>query len=247
MCALAVNQIVWPASHNSMASSAYDFFGAEQSISVPEQLNAGVRLLMLDAYYGYDDRGLVRTNLAGAVDRKALAADVGPDAVDELDRLGALTGTVEWKVTTNPEAAAVEYFFENKSVAKVEKPGREFTYSLDTTKYANGAHSCGWHVLGPDGAILFRSPAVHVTTANQEVKPPTPPVPDEEHAAAKDAWNTKQLLQAEIKALQNKGMNWQQIQRNLGSVRPVPVGQVTLSWKSWQIVKDAKDPDAPAA
>ena len=95
LCALAVNQIVWPASHNAMASSAYDFFGAEHSINVPEQLNAGARFLMLDAYYGYDDRGLVRTNLAGAADRAALAEDVGPDAAAELDRLGALTGTAD--------------------------------------------------------------------------------------------------------------------------------------------------------
>jgi hypothetical protein len=95
LCAMAVDQIVWPASHNAMSSSAYDFFGAEHTITVPEQLNAGSRFLMLDAYYGYDDNGLVRTNLAGGVDRKQLLADRGPKAVQELDRLGALTGTVD--------------------------------------------------------------------------------------------------------------------------------------------------------
>ena len=36
---------------------------------------------MLDAYYGYDDHGLVRTNLAGGVDRKKLAAERGAKAV----------------------------------------------------------------------------------------------------------------------------------------------------------------------
>ena len=50
---------------------------------------------MLDAYYGYDDDGLVRTNLAGGVDREALEAERGDDAVHELDRLGALTGTAD--------------------------------------------------------------------------------------------------------------------------------------------------------
>jgi hypothetical protein len=95
LCALAVNQIVWPASHNAMSSSAYNFLGAEHTITVPEQLNAGARFLMLDAYYGYDDGGLVRTNLAGGVDRATLRAEHGAHAVQELDRIGALTGAAD--------------------------------------------------------------------------------------------------------------------------------------------------------
>ena len=65
------DQIVWPASHNAMSSSAYNFLGAEHTITIPEQLIGGARFLMLDVYYGYDDNGLVRTNLAGGVDRSS--------------------------------------------------------------------------------------------------------------------------------------------------------------------------------
>jgi hypothetical protein len=78
-----------------MSSSAYNFFGAEHTITIGEQLNAGARVLMLDAYYGYDDDGLVRTNLAGGVDKKQVRAESGEDAVRELDRLGALTGAAD--------------------------------------------------------------------------------------------------------------------------------------------------------
>jgi hypothetical protein len=78
-----------------MSSAAYNFFSAEHTITVSEQLNAGARLLMLDAYYGYDDGGLVRTNLAGGVDRARLRRERGQDAVQALDRLGALTGTAD--------------------------------------------------------------------------------------------------------------------------------------------------------
>src|SRR5207247_2580331 len=53
------------------------------------------RFLMLDAYYGYDDDGLVRTNLAGGVNKKQLAANRGEDAVRQLDRIGALTGAAD--------------------------------------------------------------------------------------------------------------------------------------------------------
>ena len=42
-------------------------------ITIPEQLNGGTRFLMIDAYYGYDDNGLVRTNLAGGVEPRPAA------------------------------------------------------------------------------------------------------------------------------------------------------------------------------
>ena len=50
---------------------------------------------MIDAYYGYDDNGLVRTNLAGGVNREQLRKERGDEAVHELDRLGALTGVAD--------------------------------------------------------------------------------------------------------------------------------------------------------
>jgi hypothetical protein len=95
LCPQPLNQVVWPASHNAMASAAYDFLGAEQTETIPEQLNAGIRFLMIDAYYGYDDNGLVRTNLAGGANRAELRAERGDAAVHELDRLGALTGVAD--------------------------------------------------------------------------------------------------------------------------------------------------------
>jgi hypothetical protein len=95
LCPEPLNQVVWPASHNAMSSAAYDFLGAEHTLTIPEQLNAGVRFLMIDAYYGYDDNGLVRTNLAGGVNRDQLRQERGDAAVRELDRLGALTGVAD--------------------------------------------------------------------------------------------------------------------------------------------------------
>ena len=95
LCAQPLNQIVWPASHNAMSSAAYNFLGAEHTITIPEQLNAGARFLMIDAYYGYDDNGLVRTNLAGGVNREELRKERGEESVRELDRLGALTGVAD--------------------------------------------------------------------------------------------------------------------------------------------------------
>jgi hypothetical protein len=95
LCPEPLNQVVWPASHNAMSSAAYNFLGAEHTLTIPEQLNAGIRFLMIDAYYGYDDDGLVRTNLAGGVNRDQLRQERGDEAVRELDRLGALTGVAD--------------------------------------------------------------------------------------------------------------------------------------------------------
>jgi hypothetical protein len=95
LCPEPLNQVVWPASHNAMSSAAYNFLGAEHTLTIPEQLNAGIRFFMIDAYYGYDDHGLVRTNLAGGVNREQLRQERGDEAVRELDRLGALTGVAD--------------------------------------------------------------------------------------------------------------------------------------------------------
>ena len=95
LCAQRIDNVIWPGTHNSMSSSAYNFFGVEHTITIPEQLNAGARFLMLDAYYGYDDNGLIRTNLAGGIDRQALEKERGDNALHELNRLGALTGVAD--------------------------------------------------------------------------------------------------------------------------------------------------------
>ena len=40
LCAQPLDQIVQPASHNAMSSSAYNFLSAEHTITISEQLNA---------------------------------------------------------------------------------------------------------------------------------------------------------------------------------------------------------------
>lgn len=95
LCFQPIDRIMWPASHNAMSSVVYDSFAAEHTISIPEQLDRGARALLLDAYYGYTQSGIVRTNIAGGASRQEILDKFGPDAVDELDRLGALTGALD--------------------------------------------------------------------------------------------------------------------------------------------------------
>ncbi len=95
LCTEPLDQIVWPASHNAMSSSAYNFLGAEHTVTIPEQVIGGARFLMLDVYYGYEENGLVRTNLAGGIDRAKLERERGKDATASLQRIGALTGAAD--------------------------------------------------------------------------------------------------------------------------------------------------------
>ena len=61
LCDLTLAEVVLPGTHNSMAASADDFFGARQTASVGAQLASGVRAFMLDLHYGVD-RDAVRAH-----------------------------------------------------------------------------------------------------------------------------------------------------------------------------------------
>lgn len=95
LCFEPLNQIVWPAVHNAMSSIAYDSFTAENTLSIPEQLNAGATALLIDAYYGYPQSGIIRTNLTGGASRQEILRNFGKDALAEVNRLGALTGSID--------------------------------------------------------------------------------------------------------------------------------------------------------
>ena len=53
LCDLRVDQVAFPGAHNAMSSANYPgFLFAEQIGTINEQLNAGVRALLIDTYYG---------------------------------------------------------------------------------------------------------------------------------------------------------------------------------------------------
>ncbi len=95
LCFQPLNQIVWAGSHNAMSSVAYNFFTAEHIGNVTEQLDDGARALLIDAYNGYADHGLVRTNFTGAINKQQIVDELGGDALRQLQRVGALTGAAD--------------------------------------------------------------------------------------------------------------------------------------------------------
>ena len=91
LCARRYDQIAFPATHNAMsAADEPGWFIPEQPTGLLGQLDAGVRVLLIDSYYGQRTRrqGLVAT--APESYEAALAdarRDFGPEVVDSALRL----------------------------------------------------------------------------------------------------------------------------------------------------------------
>ena len=62
--------MVLPGTHNAMAVTADDFFGARQTANVGTQLASGIRAFMLDLHYGVDRETYVRTDFASRPTRQ---------------------------------------------------------------------------------------------------------------------------------------------------------------------------------
>jgi hypothetical protein len=91
LCARRYDEVAFPATHNSMAAAnERGWFFAEQPDGILNQLDHGIRVLLIDSWYGQ------RTSRQGVVaniddDRAAATAEVrrtiGPEAIDSAIRL----------------------------------------------------------------------------------------------------------------------------------------------------------------
>jgi len=103
LCAKRLDEVFFPATHNSMAASAEPgWHFANQRYPIARQLDDGIRGLLIDIHYGVHDQatGHVRTDLAAeGSDRNKVAQQVPPEALRVADRVagrvgvGALAGT----------------------------------------------------------------------------------------------------------------------------------------------------------
>ena len=94
LCSKRLNEVTLPASHNSMSSSAEEgWFSAAHTLSIGDQLRAGVRGLLIDAHYGLQVGNAVRTDLserseqAGNKDRELYLQTLGPEGFAAIQRI----------------------------------------------------------------------------------------------------------------------------------------------------------------
>ena len=83
LCALAFDEVVLAGTHNSMFNPAAGFAGAEQGWSIREQLDAGVRALLLDVYQGTPNGSQVCTDPT-PLKVEQLTRRLGKATVDQL-------------------------------------------------------------------------------------------------------------------------------------------------------------------
>jgi hypothetical protein len=99
LCAKRLDEVVFPATHNSMAASAEPgWHFANQTYGIARQLDDGIRGLLIDVHYGVYDpaTGRVRTDLAAeGSDRNKVAQQVPPTALRTADLLAGHVGLGE--------------------------------------------------------------------------------------------------------------------------------------------------------
>jgi hypothetical protein len=90
LCGKRLNEVALPATHNSMSAPLPGWFGALQEAPIQDQLDDGVRGLLIDTHYGVElENGRVRTDLEdeASYERQKYVDGLGPDAVDAALRL----------------------------------------------------------------------------------------------------------------------------------------------------------------
>ncbi|HEX6117583.1 MAG TPA: hypothetical protein VFY99_10815 [Solirubrobacterales bacterium] len=96
LCDRRLSEVAFPSVHNAMSAANDDFLIANNQRPIPDQLDAGVRGLLIDAHYGRrGDGGQVVTDLEKeGQTRQQIADAVGEDFVRTAERLvGRITGT----------------------------------------------------------------------------------------------------------------------------------------------------------
>jgi hypothetical protein len=88
LCDVPLDRVVLPATHNAMSAPQPDWFSSQQDAPIADQLDDGIRGLLIDTHYG--DRlpnGRVRTDLGAAPARIAAEDGVGEEAFAAAQRI----------------------------------------------------------------------------------------------------------------------------------------------------------------
>ena len=93
LCDRPLDQVSFASTHNSMASVTIPswLFG-QQDGTIKDQLEYGIRGLLIDTYYGHAVKGGVRTDLASLPKRELAVQEIGAPAVDAAERIRSRLG-----------------------------------------------------------------------------------------------------------------------------------------------------------
>ena len=91
LCDRPLNEVAFAATHNSMSAASEGWFFATHRDGIAEQLDHGIRGLLIDVWFGSPARNGVSTELLGG-DRDVMVERYGLDAVETRERIAARLG-----------------------------------------------------------------------------------------------------------------------------------------------------------
>jgi hypothetical protein len=94
LCDRPLQDVALAATHNSMGSTTIkSWLFAQQDGTIRNQLDDGIRGLLIDSYYGFAVKDGVRTDLTSLPKRGVAVKEIGEDAVAAAERIRARLGT----------------------------------------------------------------------------------------------------------------------------------------------------------
>ncbi len=96
LCDRTINEVAFPGAHNAMSAADADYIAPNQETGIPKQLDAGIRVLLIDAHYGIKVKnGPVLTDLErerGSKAREGLRDQFGQAAVKRVKAIDRRVG-----------------------------------------------------------------------------------------------------------------------------------------------------------
>ena len=89
-CDRHLNEVVFPGTHNAMSAAREPgWFNAEQTGGIIEQLDYGIRALLIDVHYGFPGDGGVSSDQSDPSTRKIIEAGLDQETIDAARRIAA--------------------------------------------------------------------------------------------------------------------------------------------------------------
>ncbi len=193
LCNRPLNEVAFAATHNSMSAASEGWFFATHRDDIAEQLDHGIRGLLIDVWFGSPARNGVSTELLGG-DRDVMVERYGIEAVETRERIAARLGPTSGRelylchgfcelgatplrdgldairrfLVTNPAEVLIVFIQDEAPAADIAAAFEEA--GLDRYAYAHPGVAAPWPTLGE---LIERNERLVVMTENA----PDAPVP----------------------------------------------------------------------
>ena len=186
LCDRPLNEVAFAATHNSMSAASEGWFFAAHSDGVAEQLDHGIRGLLIDVWFGSPAPNGVSTELLGG-SREVMVERYGLEAVEARERIAARLGPTSGRelylchgfcelgatplrdalddirrfLVTNPAEVVIVFIQDEAPAADIAAAFKDA--GLDRYAYTHAGAAAPWPTLGE---LIERNERLIVMTEN---------------------------------------------------------------------------------